>query len=62
MISEKDIEDMGPPQIHLIHVEEKEDGSALCNIELNLSATRLLIETGLITLLRKSMNEVHPDN
>ena len=32
MISEKDIEDMGPPQIELEAVKENPDGSMICSL------------------------------
>jgi hypothetical protein len=62
MISEIDIEDMGPPQIELIQLREEEDGSAICELKTNAAGTHLLMELGFNALLRKALNEVHTDN
>lgn len=62
MISEIDIEDMGPPQIELIQLREEEDGSTICELKTNLSGTRLLIEWGFNAMLRKGLCEIHPDD
>lgn len=62
MISEIDIEDMGPPQIRLDNIKENEDGSADCILHMNPAGTRLLIEWGFTALLKKALDEVHTDN
>lgn len=62
MISEIDIEDMGPPQIEMIQLKENEDGSAICELKMNPAGTRLLIEWGFIAMLRKALkDEIHTD-
>ena len=55
MISEKDIEDMGPPQIELEAVKENPDGSMVCSLKMNAAGTRFLIEAGFNSLLLKSL-------
>lgn len=62
MISEIDIEDMGPPQIEMINLQENEDGSAICELKTNPAGTRLLIEWGFNAMLLKGLNEVHTYN
>ena len=62
MISEIDIEDMGPPQIEMIKLKENEDGSATCELKANPAGTRLLIEWGFNAMLLKVLNEIHTDN
>lgn len=62
MISEIDIEDMGPPQIELTHLTENEDGSAVCELKANAAGTRLLLEWGFNAMLRKAVDEIHTDN
>lgn len=62
MISEIDIEDMGPPQIEMVQLKENEDGSAICELKTNPAGTRLLIEWGFNAMLRKALNEIHTDN
>jgi hypothetical protein len=62
MISEIDIEDMGPPQIELIQLTEQEDGSAICQLKTNTAGTRMLIEWGFNAMLMKAVNEIHTDN
>jgi len=44
--------------IEVIEVVEKEDGSAVLTIEMCNRARELLIEAGLISLLRKHIDEV----
>lgn len=55
MISEKDIEDMGPPQIELEAVKENPDGSMICSLNVNAAGASLLMELGFNALLLKSM-------
>lgn len=62
MISEIDIEDMGPPQIELIKLKEEEDGSAICELKTNPAGTHLLVEWGFNAMLRKALNEIHTDS
>lgn len=63
MISEIDIEDMGPPQIHLVRMEEHEDGSATCEVKTNQAGTHLLVQWGLIAMLEKAIkNEVRTND
>lgn len=59
MISEIDIEDMGPPQIVVETIKENEDGSANCTIHMNPAGTHLLIALGFTALIRKAVDEVH---
>lgn len=61
MISEIDIEDMGPPQIELKVLKENEDGSAECTISMNPAGTHLLIAMGFTALIKKAADEVHTD-
>jgi hypothetical protein len=62
MISEIDIEDMGPPQIEMIQLTENEDGSAVCELKTNTAGTRLLMEWGFNAMLRRALDEIHTDN
>lgn len=62
MISEIDIEDMGPPQIEMIQLKENEDGSAVCQIKMNPAGARILIEWGFNAMLRKAVDEIHTDS
>lgn len=61
MISEIDIEDMGPPQIEMVHLTENEDGSANCQLKTNAAGARLLMEWGFNAMLRKAVDEIHTD-
>lgn len=62
MISEIDIEDMGPPQIEMLNLQENEDGSANCVLKTNAAGTRLLMEWGFNAMLRKAVDEIHTDS
>lgn len=62
MISEIDIEHMGPPQIEMIQLKENEDGSVLCELKTNTAGTRLLLEWGFNAMLRKAVDEIHTDS
>ena len=62
MISEIDIEDMGPPQIEMTGLQEQEDGSAICQLKTNAAGTRLLMEWGFNAMLLKAVHEIHTDN
>lgn len=57
MISEKDIEDMGPPQIELEAVKENPDGSMVCFLNVNAAGASLLMELGFNSLLLKGMQQ-----
>lgn len=61
MISEIDIEDMGPPQIEMMNLKEEEDGSAICELKTNPAGMRLLVEWGFNSMLRKALDEIHTD-
>lgn len=61
MISEIDTESDSFPKIEVIVVEEQEDGSAICQLKTNPAGTKLLMEWGFNALLKKALDEVHPD-
>ena len=44
--------------IEIVEVQENEDGSAVLTIEMDNRARELLIEAGLVALLKKHLDEV----
>lgn len=51
----------GTYEIEVKEVEEHEDGSATLEIEMSNETRNLLIEAGLISLIRKYLDEVDSD-
>jgi hypothetical protein len=45
-------------EIQITEVQENEDGSAVITVEMDSRARELLIEAGLISLLKKHLDEV----
>lgn len=59
MISQIDIDDMGPPQLEVEEVCEQEDGSTVCTIVVNAAGAKMLFELGFNSLLMKTLNKIN---